>query len=395
MVAAGVFLVARTYPLMDADPANIAGYSTALTVVTWVGAITAVFAALIAIAQDDIKRILAYSTVSQLGYMMVGIGVGGYAVGMFHLITHAFFKALLFLGAGSVIHGMHERQDIREMGGLRKHMPLTFATYAGGMMALAGVIPFSGFFSKDEILLSASIWKTSRWPFYLALFGALCTAFYMTRQMLYVFYGNPRSHAENVHESPRVMVVPLIILAAFTILLSIVGTPILPLFHEYLTGHHGEMGSGVVTVMLISTGIVALGLALGCWIYARRPLTGADPLESDIYYVLKNKFFVDELYELSVVRLNAWSARGLRWLDDFVWQGAVMAVSYVVLGLAWINRLIDEFVVNLGFDKGCGGFRLGARALAFWQNGQVQRYLRFIGLAAAVMVALLLWGWRK
>ena len=395
MVAAGVFLVARTYPLMDADAANVAGYSTALTVVTWVGAITAVFAALVAIAQDDIKRILAYSTVSQLGYMMVGIGVGGYAVGMFHLITHAFFKALLFLGAGSVIHGMHEHQDIREMGGLRKYMPLTFATYAIGMMALAGVLPLSGFFSKDEILFNAWAWKTSPWPFYLALFGALCTAFYMTRQVIYVFLGNPRSPAEHVHESPRVMVVPLIILAAFTILLSLVGTPFWPVFHQYLTGHHGEMGSGVITVMLISTAIVAFGLGLGWWIYTRRPLTGADPLESDIYYVLKNKLFVDELYDHSVVRLNAWSARAMRWLDEFVWQGAVMAVSYMVLGLAWMNRLIDEFVVNFGFDQGCGGFRLGARALAFWQNGQVQRYLRFIGLAAAVMVALLLWGSRK
>ena len=396
MVAAGVFLVARTYPLMDADAANVAGYSSALTVVTWVGAITAVFAALIAIAQDDIKRTLAYSTVSQLGYMMVGIGVGGYAVGMFHLITHAFFKALLFLGAGSVIQGTHDRQDIREMGGLGKLMPFTFATYAIGMVALAGVVPLSGFWSKDEILFSAWTWKTSRWPFYLALFGALCTAFYMMRQMIYVFFGNPRLPAREVHESPKVMVLPLIILAVFTLLLSVVGTPFWPVFHEYLTGHHGEVStSGVITVMLISTIVVVVGLGLGWWVYGRRPLTSTDPLESDIYYVLKNKFFVDELYSNSVLRLNAWSARGTRWLDDFVWQGAVMAVSYIVLGLAWINRLIDEFVVNLGFDQGCGGLRLGARALAFWQNGQVQRYLRFIGLAAATLVAVLLWGWRK
>jgi NADH-quinone oxidoreductase subunit L len=382
---------------MDADFAGVPGYSSALTVVTWVGALTAVFAALIAIAQDDIKRILAYSTVSQLGYMMIGIGVGGYAVGMFHLITHAFFKALLFLGAGSVIHGTHERQDIRQMGGLRKYMPLTFATYAIGMMALAGVpLLFSGFWSKDEILFTAWTWKTSRWPFYLALFGALCTAFYMMRQMIYVFFGNPRLPAQDVHESPKVMVLPLIVLATFTILLSVVGTPFWPLFHEYLTGHHAETSTtGVITIMLISTVVVAAGLGLGWWIYGRRSLTTADPLESDIYYVLKNKFFVDELYSNSVVRLNAWSARVTRWLDDFVWQGAVMAVSYIVLGLAWINRLIDEFVVNLGFDKGCGGFRLGARALAFWQNGRIQRYLRFIGLAAAALVAVLLWGWRK
>ena len=396
MVAAGVFLVARVYPLMDADPANVAGHSSALTVVTWVGAVTAVFAALIAIAQNDIKRILAYSTVSQLGYMMVGIGVGGYAVGMFHLITHAFFKALLFLGAGSVIHGTHERQDIREMGGLRKQMKLTFLTYAIGMMALAGVpLLFSGFWSKDEILFSAWTWEPSRWPFYLTLFGALLTAFYMTRQVIYVFFGSSRTPSEPAHESPRIMVVPLIVLAACTILLSAIGTPFWPWFHEYMTGHHGEIGSGVFLVMLISSGVVALGLAAGWWIYGRKPLTATDPLESDIYHVLKNKFFVDELYDASVVKLNAWSARATRWLDDFVWQGAVMAVSYIVLGFAWINRLIDEFVVNLGFDKGCGGFRLGGRALAFWQNGQVQRYLRFIGLAAACLVAGLIWGLRK
>ena len=156
MVAAGVFLVARVYPLMAAGAAPVehgAPVTTALTVVTWIGAITAIFAATIAVAQNDIKRILAYSTVSQLGYMMMGLGVGGVAVGMFHLITHAFFKALLFLGSGSVIHGCHEEQDMRKMGGLKKYMPVTFAVYAVGMLALSGFpLFFSGFWSKDEIL---------------------------------------------------------------------------------------------------------------------------------------------------------------------------------------------------------------------------------------------------
>ena len=154
MVAAGVFLVARVYPLMSAG----AGPINALHIVTWVGAITAVFAASIAVAQNDIKRILAYSTVSQLGYMMMGIGVGGVAVGMFHLITHAFFKALLFMGAGSVIHGCHDEQDICRMGGLRKYMPITFATYAAGMLALCGFPLTSGFWSTDGILHSAHGW---------------------------------------------------------------------------------------------------------------------------------------------------------------------------------------------------------------------------------------------
>src|SRR5262249_48969069 len=239
MVAAGVFLVARVYPLMSAGGEHTA----ALQVVTWIGAITAIFAASIAMAQNDIKRILAYSTVSQLAYMMIVLGVGGVAVGMSHLITHALFKALLFMGAGSVIHGCGDEQDICRMGGLRKYMPVTFATYAVGMLALSGFpLLFSGFWSKDEILHWAHRWSISHWPFYLGLFGALLTAFYMTRQVFYVFSGNCRvtfgkptvseqhalEHAglpakehpqvelpTEPHESPGVMIIPLIVLAAF------------------------------------------------------------------------------------------------------------------------------------------------------------------------------------
>ena len=199
MVAAGVFLVARVYPLMKPDwsacmvtltPLLVRLHWTLTVVITWVGAITAIFAASIAVAQNDIKRILAYSTVSQLGYMMLGLGVGGVAVGMFHLITHAFFKALLFLGSGSVIHGCHEEQDVRKMGGLKKFMPVTFAAYAIGMLALSGFpLFFSGFWSKDEILHAAHRWPVSHIPFYLGCAGALLTAFYMTRQVALVFLG--------------------------------------------------------------------------------------------------------------------------------------------------------------------------------------------------------------
>src|SRR5208283_2808431 len=207
MVAAGVYLIARVYPLMQAG-APAGGTTTALTVVTWVGASTAVFAALIAVAQNDIKRILAYSTVSQLGYMMAGLGMGGVAVGMFHLITHAFFKALLFLGAGSVIHGCHGEQDIRKMGGLRKLMPWTFVTYAAGMMALCGVpLFFSGFWSKDEILHAAWNWTPSTIPFVLGVIGAFLTAFYMTRQVSWVFFGKPADTRCRAHESPAVMTI--------------------------------------------------------------------------------------------------------------------------------------------------------------------------------------------
>jgi NADH-quinone oxidoreductase subunit L len=418
MVAAGVFLVARMYPLMDADIGNIAGQSTALTVVAWTGAITAVFAASIALAQTDIKRILAYSTVSQLGYMLLGIGVGGFAVGMFHLVTHAFFKALLFMGAGSVIHGCHEEQDIRRMGGLRRFMPATFATYAVGMMALSGVpLFFSGFWSKDEILHAAAHWEPSRWPFYLGAAGAFLTAFYMTRQMAYVFWGRYRgdaTHQEHAvghtghatpHESPRVMTVPLIVLATGTVLLSFVGTPFWPWFHAYLSGHVHELHLSGITApvlqtMALSIVIVAFGIGSAWWLYGSRPARTAealDPLERlqpDLFGLLRAKYWVDELYDLTIVRATRASARLAHWLDQFVWDGLVQGAAYLVLGLAWLNRLLDEFVVNLGFDQGCSSLRSGARWLSWWQNGQVQRYLRVIGLALVVAALVLLWGWR-
>jgi len=491
MVAAGVFLVARVYPLMAAVPPNppvalieqpsalsnsppvraaaaagkpveqqegvaappvgttpratlpptpVAGHasaeatasagtatrpSTALKVVTWMGAITALFAALIAVGQSDIKRILAYSTVSQLGFMFMGLGAGGVAVGMFHLLMHAFFKALLFLGSGSVIHGCHEEQDIRRMGGLRRLMPVTFATYAIGMMALSGVpLVFSGFWSKDEVLHAAALWPASKLPFLLGLGGAFLTAFYMTRQMWYVFFA-PRSieanapdseirpppsalrhHQDLPHESPPVMTVPLAILAVCTVALSLFATPVWPWFHSYLGGHGGHPGiSRVVPVdtllVMIGSAAIALGgIGLAWWFYSRQPLRHAgdpDPLERlqpRWFAVLRGKFFVDELYELSIIRWNVWSARTARWLDDIVWDGMVTAVTYAVLALSWMNRLLDEFVVDLGFDRGCAGVRFSARLLSLWQNGQVQRSLRLLGLALVLGVALFFWGFR-
>jgi NADH-quinone oxidoreductase subunit L len=433
MVAAGVFLVARVYPLMSAPVIPGETVTAALKVVAWIGLITAVFAATIAVAQNDIKRILAYSTVSQLGFMMLGLGVGGVAVGMFHLITHAFFKALLFMGAGSVIHGCHEEQDVCRMGGLRKFMPITFATYAVGMLALSGFpLFFSGFWSKDEILHSAHGWSVSHWPFYLGVFGALLTAFYMTRQVALVFFGNCRLGLSRVtgseqhtvehagvpdnqhpapvlagdpHESPRSMIVPLIILAAFAILLGFIGTPAWPWFQHFL-GEEGELAvkfarlgeAGVLSTMLISTVIVFIGIGLGWWLYGRKPIsTGdeADVLEQaqpDIYYLLKRKYFVDEIYEWSFVRLNAWFATTCAWLDAVIVSGAVQLCSYIVLGLSAVNRAIDDFVINLGFDQGCRGVGFGGKLMSRLQNGRVQNYLRVIGIALAVLVLFLIWG---
>src|SRR5437667_1914937 len=191
MVAAGVFLVARVYPLFTLGGIN--GVTPSLTVVVWIGVTTALMASLIALAQFDIKRILAYSTISQLGLMMVSLGVGGVAAGIMHLIAHGFFKALLFLGSGSVIHGCHHEQDIRKMGGLRWLMPITFLTYVIGMMNLSGVpFFFSGAWTKEEILHVTSLWSVSRVPHYLMLAGVVLTALYMTRQIIYVFFGNSR-----------------------------------------------------------------------------------------------------------------------------------------------------------------------------------------------------------
>jgi NADH-quinone oxidoreductase subunit L len=415
MVAAGVFLVARVYPLMNAQAGDAAVGATALQVVTWVGAITAVFAASIAVAQNDIKRILAYSTVSQLGYMMMGLGVGGVAVGMFHLITHAFFKALLFMGAGSVIHGCHEEQDIRKMGGIRRYMPVTFATYAVGMLALAGFpLVFSGFWSKDAILHAAHGWPVSHIPFYLGAAGAFLTAFYMTRQVALVFFGKNRAVADSghahkphgkqasrdPHESPLVMTAPLMILAACAVGLSLIGTPVWPWFQSFLGPRHGAAGftPEMIRLMVLSSVIVFAGLGVGWWLYGRKPIQHAgekDVLEKarpDLYPLLANKYYVDELYEATVIRFNAWSARVCHFLDVWVWGGAVLLVSYLMIGLSWVNRAFDDFVINLGFDQGCAGATGGGRLLARLQDGRVQHYLRVLGVALAALVLFLIWG---
>jgi NADH-quinone oxidoreductase subunit L len=439
MVAAGVFLVARVYPLMSISDVKMVGNllvgsgnanTAALQVITWTGAITAVFAASIAVAQNDIKRILAYSTVSQLGYMMMGLGVGGVAVGMFHLITHAFFKALLFMGAGSVIHGCHEEQDICRMGGLRKFMPVTFATYAIGMMALCGVpLFFSGFWSKDEILHAAHGWNVSHWPFYLGAFGALLTAFYMTRQVFHVFFGNCRlelgkttggeqrtvehggepaakhPHIElplEPHESPMTMVVPLVILAACSILLGFLGTPAWPWFQKFLGGEvEGGFSASVVSLMVTSSIIVFIGIGIGWWFYGRNPMaqsTATDPLEKirpDIFELLRRKYYVDEIYEATVIRLNAWFAEVCDILDNFLWGGLVTLISYLTIGLGWVDYAIDNFVINLGFDQGCEGATRGGGILSKLQDGRVQNYLRLIGLALVALALILIWGGSK
>ncbi len=230
MVAAGVFLIARVFPLMQADQllANVSLH--ALTVVAFIGAITALMGACIAVAQTDIKRVLAFSTISQLGYMMLALGVGSWTAAIFHLLTHAFFKALLFLCAGSVIHAAHHEQDMRRLGGLSRRMWVTFGTFAIGMMALSGVpFIFSGFWSKEAILMAAGEWNVSQLPLFMGLAAVVLTAFYMTRLLAEAFFGPPRTTAAaHAHESPVVMTVPLVILAVFAVVLGFIGTPAWP-----------------------------------------------------------------------------------------------------------------------------------------------------------------------
>jgi NADH-quinone oxidoreductase subunit L len=424
MVAAGVFLIARVYPLMSIQGGIGISLTptTALTVVTWVGAITAAFAASIAVAQDDIKRILAYSTVSQLGYMMIGLGVGGVAVGMFHLITHAFFKSLLFMGAGSVIHGCHEEQNIHHMGGLRRLMPVTFATYAVGMLALCGFpLFFSGFWSKDAILHAASTWSVSRVPFYLGTIGVLLTAFYMTRQVYYVFFGKSReggtighephsakalAASTNSRESAAIMTTPLVILAAFSMLIGLIGTPAWPWFASFLNGEQvkfdlrGFAENGVLPTMLSSTIVLLLGLGIGWWFYWRKPIEGAEApdalerLQPQIFNVLRHGFFVDKFYEATIIRLNTSCSHACDWLDRWVWGGAVQLVTYLVFGLSGLNRSVDSFVVNPVFDQSCRNVTRGGQLLARLQNGRTQSYLRIVGIAFVALVLFLIWGKR-
>jgi NADH-quinone oxidoreductase subunit L len=389
MVAAGVFLVARVYPIFSAGAIN--GVTSSLTVVVWIGVITGLMAALIAVAQSDIKRILAYSTVSQLGLMMVSLGVGGVAAGIMHLLAHGFFKALLFLGAGSVIHGLHHEQDIRKMGGLRKLMPVTFATYAVGMMALSGVpLFFSGAWTKEEILDATAHWPSSPVPYYLLLVGVILTALYMTRQVMYVFFGNPRGHASEAHESPSVMTVPLIVLAICAIAFSIVLTPAWPWLETYLTGDAAEFDSHLLIqpMIFVSLALVGVGIAIGVWFYRRAG--DVDPVQAKlpaVFRFLENKMWIDEIYERTIIALAALAAYVSDWMDRYVWDGLVRVVGRVGQLFGAITAGTDEGVINAGVDETTEGARGFGRVMSRLHSGQIQIYL---GAVALGMLALLL-----
>lgn len=357
MVAAGVYLVARTYDIFMAS-------STALAVVATVGAFTALFAATIGVAQNDIKRILAYSTVSQLGYMMMALGLGtwlSYTAGIFHLFTHAFFKALLFLGAGSVIHAVHT-QDIREMGGLSKHMKITTWTFAIGTLALSGIFPFAGFWSKDAILTEA--YHHNQLVFWVGIIAAFFTAFYMSRLFFLVFTGKPQGQGKP-HESPASMTTPLVVLAVLAVLAGFVSVPGLnPWLGHWLLEKPAGEESIEWMVVLLSTAVGLLGIWLGWTMYGRSRPAGEPLAERSpaLYNLLNRKYYIDECYEWVFVKPLAGIGQLLDLFDHYIVDGVVKLATGVALYTG----------------------RLGSKL----QNGQVQTYglVTVLGLVVLALV---------
>jgi len=338
MVTAGVYLVARAHALFERS-------GVALDVVAWVGVLTAVFAATIGLVQTDIKRVLAYSTVSQLGYMFLALGVGAPGAAVFHLVTHAFFKALLFLGAGSVIHGLSGEQDMEHMGGLRREMPITFATMTVGVLALAGIWPLSGFFSKDEILWGALAAGAHPMPALgvVGLVVALLTAYYSGRLLFLTFFGESRvtEHARHhLHESPAVMTGPLVILAV----LAIGGgfLPVPAVVASVVGGEgHGHAAHAPLGFMLLATGLAVGGLAIAWVLYGRLP--GLPAILAwrlgAVYRAVREKLYVDELYAALVVRpLFALAEFFARLVDPRVIDGAASGAALFVAATAGVWR---------------------------------------------------------
>lgn len=328
MVVAGVYLVARMYFLFDhASP-------VALQFIAGLGAFTAIFAATIAIAQDDIKRILAYSTLSQLGYMMFALGVGALTASMFHLMTHAFFKALMFLGAGSVIHALHEKQNIWDMGGLYKKMPITTVTFAIGVLAISGVPPFAGFFSKDEIL-AAALNNGHPVIYAVGLFTAFLTAFYMSRLFFVAFMGDakPENHP---HESPKSMTIPLMILAFFSV---VGGWAALPEHNFAYFVHYGEFEHEAMNWGLAGISVIAglLGIGLAYTVYMKKAIKADDVVARfpGVYKILKNKYYIDEIYQwLITMVMDGFVAKVLYWFDLYIIDGIINGIALTVRGAA-------------------------------------------------------------
>jgi NADH-quinone oxidoreductase subunit L len=399
MVTSGIYLICRAHPYFEAS-------ADAGTVVAWVGVGTALMAATIALVKNDIKRVLAYSTVSQLGYMFLALGLGAYSAALFHVITHAFFKALMFLGAGSVIHGMHDEQDMRRMGALRKFMPITAATFIVGWLSIAGIPPFSGFWSKDEILAKA--WadpgSSGKALWAIGAVTALLTAFYMTRQVVMVFFSEPRwaderppviagaavdtdedahpahdqagahGHGGTPHESPPLMTLPLVVLAFLAFVGGIINLPyhslenltkwLEPVFegvHEVHVSQGTELGLQFVAVVVAAAGILG-----GIQLY-RRYAGGEDPVVARLGKaadVLDAGYGVDAAYETAFVKAGLPAAEKLAQLDAGVVDGAVNGVGEIFRsGVGWIGSKAQSGYVRryaVGIATGAVGLVLYA-----------------------------------
>ncbi len=348
MVTAGVYMVSRLFPLF-------ARSGIALNVVAWVGIITAAFAATIALVQNDIKRVLAYSTISQIGYMFAGVGVGAVSAGMFHLFTHAFFKSLLFLAAGSVIHALGT-QDMRKMGGLKREMPITFWVFLIAALAISGIPGFAGFFSKDQILAQAYIRSKTIWALGVATAGL--TAFYMFRLIFMTFYGKPRGW-KHAHESPPVMTAPMLVLAFF----SVVSGWFFSFFHRWLKPlgyiRLGELPESREFLLLAaSVGLALLAIALAWWIYLKK---GKGLYTGFLYKLLLNKYYVDEIYNAAFVMPYREGARA-------------------------VSRYFDIGIID-GAVEGSGKLTLqGGSLLSFLQSGLLKDYA--LWMAAGIVLAL-------
>ncbi len=406
MVTAGVYMIARLNFLYDMAPAT-------QTVVATVGACTALFAATIGLAQNDIKKVLAYSTVSQLGYMFIGVGVGAYTAGVFHLVTHAFFKACLFLGSGSVIHAMHHEQDMRNMGGLRRYMPVTFWTFLIATVAIAGIPPLAGFFSKDEILWKAFQKDPTLWA--LGYAGAAMTAFYMFRLVFMTFFGECRADhhtVEHLHESSRWMTMPLVVLAIGSVTVGFLGVP--PalggsnLFEQWLApvmaGHQlahdadAEHGHHDLTLeyglMAASIGIALAGIGLAWLMYHRkalRPEIFAQAAGGWAYKAVYNKYWVDEAFYAVFLGGTLGLARAFAWFDQTVIDGVVNGSAVVTRLASRINgafdfRIIDG-LVNLTADiiHGFGGF------VRRFQTGSINAYLYVVVMVVTAVLFAQAW----
>jgi len=422
MVSAGVYLAIRIFPLATAGWAPGEPITPAMSVMAAVGAFTALFAATIAVAQNDIKRVLAYSTISQLGYMIAALGVGAYAAAAFHLFTHAFFKALLFLGSGSVIHGMEhgvlhtgehiDPQDMRNMGGLKDRMPRTFWTFLAGGMALSGLpLITAGFWSKDEILAGA--FNSNHIVVFITLaLAALLTAFYTARQITMTFLGAPRSAAaEHAHETGPVMTVPLIVLSVFAVAAGWVGIPhtfpwlgtIIPnLFEEFVGSMLAEEGHAVEAavsyVPLLTSLVVSVGgIVLGYIVYRGFRKEAADPLRAPLgalYQWMQDRYYVDQVYDRLLIRPARWISEVFTYqiLDRKIIDGFLEGVARGTLGLGRVlRRYFDVAVVNLAGDKTGEGVRGLSASLRPVQSGRVQQYMLMAVLLTALAGVILIY----